>query len=68
MATKMNVVACQILSLSRSLGHLPRLKRWHTRKFSLVADLVATMADWPEDVTSITREDADDGDVWRASA
>ncbi|KNY18469.1 hypothetical protein AKG11_04975 [Shinella sp. SUS2] len=49
-------------------GFLPRPRRWHTRKVWLVSDIVAAMADWPDDGLLNHREGADDGDDWRASA
>ncbi|KAA0684580.1 hypothetical protein DTW90_36180 [Neorhizobium sp. P12A] len=49
-------------------GFLPKPRKWHTRKVWLISDIVSAMASWPEDGISKQREDADDGDDWRASA
>lgn len=49
-------------------GFLPRPRKWHTRKVWLVAEIVAAMADWPEEGFSARKGTGADTNEWRASA
>jgi predicted DNA-binding transcriptional regulator AlpA len=48
-------------------GYLPKPRKWHSRKLWLVAEIEAAMSEWPEDGILKQREDANDGDDWRAA-
>lgn len=61
-------VSANTVDLMVQEGYLPRPRKWHTRKVWLVSDIVAAMASWPEEGLPANREDADDGEDWRASA
>lgn len=47
-------------------GFLPKPRRWSSRKVWLVHEVVAAMAEWPEEGTPRQKKDADD--VWDMSA
>ncbi|MDO3434378.1 hypothetical protein QWJ46_16990 [Rhizobium sp. CBN3] len=51
-------------------GFLPKPRIWHSRKVWLVSEIEASMSEWPEDGLPLGKgeKDADDGDIWRASA
>jgi|UPI00056580EE predicted DNA-binding transcriptional regulator AlpA len=61
-------VSVNTVDLMVEEGFLPRPRKWHSRKVWLVAEVAATMSEWPEDGIPKQREDADDGDGRRASA
>lgn len=47
-------------------GFLPRPRKWSTRKVWLVHEIVAAMAEWPEDGLNARKRGADDD--WSMSA
>ncbi len=61
-------VSVNTVDLMVEEGFLPKPRKWHTRKVWLVAEVATAMSEWPEDGIPKQREDADDGDDWRASA
>ena len=51
-------------------GFLPKPRIWHSRKVWLVSEIEASMSEWPEDGLPLSKgeKDAEDRDMWRASA
>jgi predicted DNA-binding transcriptional regulator AlpA len=61
-------VSVNTVDLMVEEGFLPKPRKWHTRKVWLVPEIVAAMADWPEDGFSTSKGKDADTNEWRASA
>lgn len=49
-------------------GKLPGPRIWHTRKFWMIAEVLAAIAEWPEAQGGGKKAPEEDADDWRASA
>lgn len=60
-------VSVNTVDLMVEEGFLPPPRKWHSRKVWLVPEIVAAMAEWPEDGISSQGKDAG-GEDWSMSA